>query len=536
MAVHLGRYELGEELGRGAMAFVYRGYDPRLQRELAIKMLRPEFAREESHRRNFLTEAHAAGQLAHPGIVTIYDVGDHDGRPFLAMELLRGPTLQERLDEQGWLGADQVVDIALQLAEALDYAHRHGVVHRDVKPENVVWLGAGRGIKLTDFGIARVRQAGARDDGGDIVGTPEFMAPEQIRGDPLDGRTDLYALGVLMYALLGHRKPFVGDSVRDTLTAIIEQPPPPLQPRDPNAPPALIDIITTLMAKRPADRYQTGAELAEDLRQVARELEREQPGGWRIPLSVRWPIAMGAIAAIAMALGTLAIYHQQRTAMTDVVFDYGGTLLETIAAESGEDLLLEDTTAVQATVDHMQRNRHMAYLSIADRHGEVVASTLPVEVGGAGHWLLEEPVRETDDGQRIYHRTAGDHEAFLFQGPIRYGGREIGQAALAMPTEPLDTALRTTLLALGALFLAVVGTVLTASYIMARRLAVPLRVLGNAIEQVTQGRFAYRIRLRRSDEIGGLFRAYNRMAEALQARVNSPGDDASNADKRDPPS
>lgn len=521
MTMRLGRYELGEEIGRGAMAIVHRAYDPRLERHIAIKMLRPEFAREERHRRYFLSEAHAAGRLTHAGIVTVHDVGDDDGHPFMAMELLSGTTLQRTLDRDGWLPAAEVVDIGLQLAEALDYAHEHGVVHRDIKPDNVVRMDDGLGIKLADFGIARVRQAAATESERDVVGTPNFMAPEQVRGEAVDGRADLYALGVLMYVALGGRTPFRRETIRETLTAILEEPAPVLQPRDPETPPALIDMISTLMAKRPADRYQTGAELAQDLRQVARDLEDRSAGGWRIPLRVRWPVAMGAVVAATMLVGALAVHHHQREAMRDIAFDYGATLVQTIGAESAEDLLLEDRVAVQAMVDGMLRNRHMAYLGITDRHGEIIASTLPAEIGGVGgRGPFAEPLRERADGLRIFRQTAGDSDAFLFEGPIEYGGRRIGEIALAMPAAPLNAALRTTLAAMVGLFAAVVLTALTASYIMARRLAVPLRLLGNALDQITRGGLAYRIRLSRRDEFGSVFMAYNRMAAHLQGKLS----------------
>ena len=519
-----GRYRLGEEIGRGAMAIVHRAHDPRLGRDIAIKVLRPEFARAARHRRMFLTEAHAAGRLAHPGIVTVHDVGDDAEQPFMAMELLAGSTLQEILDRDGWLPAAEVVDIGVQLAEALDYAHGHGVIHRDIKPDNVVRVDDGLGVRLTDFGIARVREVEHEFDDPEVIGTPNYMAPEQVRGEVVDGRTDLYALGVLMYALLAGRTPFERDSVQATLSAIVDDPRPTLEPRDPATPPALVDMIATLMAHRPADRYQSGAELAEDLRQVARELDQRWQPRFRLPLRLRWPLVLGVVVAVTMFIGAFAVHQQQRAAMTGVVVDYGTTLAQTIAAESAEDLLLEDRVAIQATVEDMQRNRHMAYLSITDRHGEVIASTLPAEIGGpSAQWLTADPLRADAGNPRVFEHTSGDQDTFLFRGPIEYDGRHIGQIALAMPVEPLNAALRTSLLAMGGLFAAVLLAVLVASYIMARRLAIPLRLVTNALDQVAQGRFSYRIRLRRLDEFGALFRAYNRMGEFLQSRGAASG-------------
>lgn len=520
----LGRYELREEIGQGAMAVVWRAFDPKLRRDIAIKVLRPEFASDPEQRAAFLTEAHAAAKLAHAGIVTVHDVGEaHDGTPFLAMELLAGATLQQVLDRRGSLPATEVVDIGLQLAEALEYAHRKGVVHRDVKPDNIVRMAEGLGVKLTDFGIARLRQPDSdaieSSASGGVVGTPNFMAPEQIRGAPIDGRADLYALGVVMYVLLSGQLPFERDTVRATLVAILDKDPPPLQPRDETAPAALCEIVATLMARNPGERYATGGDLAQDLRQVARELESREQTPIRIPLHVRWPLTMAATVALAMIVGGFAVHGQQRAAMTDVVVDYGSTLAENIATETAEDILLDDQAAVQARVEGMERNRHIDYLRVADRDGRVIASTRNGEVGesvagpeGASDLLGD------DAGVAAYRQADGEGDRFLFVAPVTYDQSRVGEIALAIPDRPLENALQTTLVALGALVLATLLTVLLAAHVLARRFSLPVRVLANALDQVRRGRLAYRIRLRRRDEFGALFHAYNRMAEALQRR------------------
>jgi len=521
-ASNLGRYELAEEIGRGAMAVVHRAFDPKLRRDIAIKILRPEFARVESRRRFFLTEAHAAGRLSHAGIVTVHDVGEDDGRPFMAMELLSGPTLQQILDRDGSLPVTDVVDIGLQLAEALDYAHRRGVIHRDIKPDNIVRMAEGQGVKLTDFGIARLRQPGGAavdDDAGQVVGTPNFMAPEQIRGYAIDGRADLYALGVVMFVLLDGRLPFERDTVRDTLTAILQERPPDIRPRDENTPDALVDMIRTLMDKDPEARYASGAELAQELRQVARELETHGKRRLRIPLQVRWPLTMAAAVGLAMVVAGAAMHWHQRAAMTGVVVDYGTTLAQNIATEAAENLLLDDRLAIQATIEDMERNRHMAYLRIADRDGRVVASTTDGEVGRPSPAPAAEADRLRAGPEMDVFREAGAAgERFLFVTPVTYGNRRVGELAMAVPDTPLANALRTTRVALALLVLATLLTVLLAAYILARRLRLPVRVLANALDQVRRGRLSYRIRLPRRDEFGTLFAAYNRMAEALQRR------------------
>lgn len=538
MTRYLGRYELGEEIGRGAMAIVHRAYDPRLQRTIAIKILRPEVASDAARRQYFLTEAHAAGRLAHAGIVTVHDVGEGDDSPFMAMELLAGPTLQEILDRSGRLPVTEVVDIGLQLAEALDYAHRRGVVHRDIKPDNIVRMHEGEGVKLTDFGIARLRETdrlAPAEQREDVIGTPNFMAPEQIRGEEIDGRADLYGLGVVMYVLLSGHLPFDRDEVLDTLTAILEEAPPPMSATDGATPPALVDMIRTLMAKDPAARYANGAELAQELRQLARELETRDQAGLRLPLHIRWPLAMAAAVGVSMILASIVVHWHQRTVMTDVVIDYGTTLAQNLATETAEDILLEDHAAIQATVADMERNRHMAYLRIGDRAGRVVASTDDGEVGADVPAPAEDAAMLADEpGGRVYRQPHGDGDRFLFVTPVSYGGQRVGELAMAVPDRPLVDALRTTQVALAALVVATVLTVLLAAYVLARRLGLPIRVLANALDQVRRGRLAYRIRLPRSDEFAMLFAAYNRMAESLQRRYPESAGEETRDDRSSP--
>lgn len=524
MAAHLGRYELGPEIGRGNMAVVHRAFDGRLQRQLALKILHPEFARDKRYRREFLTEAHAAGRLSHPGIMTIHDVGESDGRPFMAMELLEGRTLQQKLEEEGPLPAAEVLVIGIQLAEALDYAHEKGVIHRDVKADNIVVTGRDGRVKLTDFGIARLRQARSTAEPTDesIVGTPNYMAPEQVRGEAVDGRADLYALGVLMYRLFSGRLPFARRSTRDTLQAILRERPARLKPRDPETPAALRSVIGVLMSRAPADRYRTGAELAADLREILRDLEADQRLAPRVPLSIRWPVALGIAVALTLLVGTVAVHYHQRSVMTGLMFDFGRSMSAIIANEAAEDMLLGDYVAVQAMVQDMQGNRQMAYLRLVDRDGTVVVSSETDERGRAAESLFQgETLAERDGGERVARYEAGASERFLFQAPVVYQDRRIGSLALGVETEALQSALGTGLVAMGALAVTTLMAVLLGAYVLSRRLRLPLRVLGNALDRLAAGERGHRIRLRRRDEFGELFARYNLMAESLEASENA---------------
>ena len=255
-----GRYRVGSLIASGGMAQVWQGTDEVLQRQVAIKLLHPHLAADERFVTRFRHEAVAAARLAHPGIVSIYDTVSDDGVEAIVMELVVGRTLRARLDEPAPLDPWQAAGIAAQVADALDAAHRGGLVHRDVKPANVLLCGDGR-VKVADFGIAKAVADADLTQPGLMVGTAKYLAPEQVRGDPVDARTDIYSLGVLLYEMLCGRAPFAGDS--DTTTALARLHRDPLRPRQvrPGIPRALEDVVLRAMAREPADRYPSASDL-----------------------------------------------------------------------------------------------------------------------------------------------------------------------------------------------------------------------------------------------------------------------------------
>ena len=264
----LGRYRIEAELGRGAMGRVYLAHDPYLDRKIAIKTLKDDAADEMrlEMKTRFIREAKSAGHLNHPNIITLYDVDVAGEVAFIAMEYLEGRSLRQLMDAGAPLSHERIADIVAQIAEALDYAGRFGIVHRDVKPANI--MVSPRGLaKLMDFGLARVPSSQMTQK-GDILGSPKYMSPEQVREQPLDGRADLFSLGVVLYELLAHRTPFEGSEVTliDLMDRIVKQPVDRLSDRDPSLPAAFDDILARALAKDPADRFQRGREFAEALR------------------------------------------------------------------------------------------------------------------------------------------------------------------------------------------------------------------------------------------------------------------------------
>jgi serine/threonine protein kinase len=278
----LGRYEVVRELGKGAMGIVYLAKDPVIGRLVALKTIRISAHADDDEakefQQRFVREAQAAGILNHPAIVTVHDIGQDDtsGTSFIAMEYVEGSNLKEVLAQGRALSFDQIGDLIAQVADALDFAHSKGIVHRDVKPANVILIEGNR-AKITDFGIAKIASGAANlTTTGQFLGTPNYMAPEQIKGAPVDGRTDIFSLGICLYECLTRRKPFGGDSLTSISYKIVHEPFPPLHEINPTIPEGFEEVAARCLAKDPAKRYQRGRDLAAALRAVARG---ERPRG-----------------------------------------------------------------------------------------------------------------------------------------------------------------------------------------------------------------------------------------------------------------
>ncbi len=254
IGTQLGKYEILEEVGRGGMGAVYKGYDPALDRHVAVKVLAPHLVWEKEFVERFVREARAAARLKHPGIVTIHDVGQEAGWYYFVMEYLEGETLNAIVKQRGQIAPDDVVRILRPLAEALDYAHHRGLVHRDIKPGNIIVNPEGS-VTLTDFGIARAAQETRLTATGTIVGTPEYMSPEQVRGRTADARSDQYSLAVVAYEMLSGQVPFEAESTLALLHKVAYEPPPPICQAQPDLPKGIEAVLNKALAKEPGDRY-----------------------------------------------------------------------------------------------------------------------------------------------------------------------------------------------------------------------------------------------------------------------------------------
>lgn len=265
---YIGRYRVIERIGRGAMGAVYSATDEQMGRRVAVKLMLAAFEEDNELRERFYREARVTGQLAHRNIVTIFDLGEHDGRPFIVMELLEGLPLNEYLRSEVAPSLDTKLDLMVQVCDGLQNAHQAGVIHRDIKPSNLFVVDDGT-LKVLDFGVARLSSSNLTA-AGMLLGTPEYMSPEQARGQKMDARADVFSASGVFYFMLAGRPPFGSRDLRNVLHAIISQDPPPLA--DDQAPEALRRVLAKGLAKNPDERYQRCADLRADLDHVRRAL------------------------------------------------------------------------------------------------------------------------------------------------------------------------------------------------------------------------------------------------------------------------
>jgi len=321
----LGPYEVVAPLGTGGMGEVYRARDPRLSRDVAIKVLPAGLSQDPARLLRFEHEAKAVGALNHPHILAVHDVGRHGGMPYVVSELLEGQTLRERL-AGGALAPRKAIEIAAQISKGLAAAHEKGIVHRDLKPDNV-FVGRDGHVKILDFGLAKLTQPFKPEesgletqtratDPGTVMGTASYMSPEQVRGQAVDHRSDVFSLGAILYEMLAGRRAFKHDTSAETMAAILKEDPPDLTQTNPGLPPALERIVRHCLEKSPEERFASARDLAFDLFAVS---EASAP----LPAAARWrassPRLWGMAALLGMALvGALAFWLGRRTGPSPV--------------------------------------------------------------------------------------------------------------------------------------------------------------------------------------------------------------------------
>ncbi|MGB3626520.1 MAG: protein kinase [Henriciella sp.] len=541
----VGRYEIQARIGKGAMAEVYRAYDPKIGRVLAIKVLQQEYCEKPEYAERFIREARAAGALSHPNIVTIYDVGDASGVPYIAMELLAGETLENELLKREKFGIGAVIDIGQQLADALNYAHGMGIVHRDIKPSNIMLSQDGRTIKILDFGIARVAEGGhgKPSEGlmtqmGQVIGTPRYMSPEQALSREIDGRSDLFSVGTVLYELLTGRPAFNGNGIATLAVQITQQDPWPIN-TDPACPRGLDFIVMKLLEKKPERRFASGGTLLEALRREKDSYDAVNAEGKRKRMSLQLRLTLAA-CAISMAFlfvaGSFVVGHQNRT-MKQLAVTSGSSIASFVATNSAlyavENSSLpeaeQDWLPVQAFINTAAADPNVTDMRVVDRNGVVRASSDFSLLGTTSESFEAGEITESVDASSVKSEIGQEGEPlFRFAHPITYAGRNFGTVEIGMPKQELISAaghMRNMLIWLAILVVAMVGLL---SYVAVRSLMLPLRRLKSALRDVAAGKGDFLISHQRKDEFGELYDSFNAFAVSVHARHRTGADPAPN--------
>lgn len=518
-----GRYQILERIGRGGMATVFKAHDPTIGRDVAIKFLHASLCEGEDYRARFLQEARAAGGLSHPNIVIVHDVGEIEGRPYMAMELLSGTSLAEELEKAKTIPVRDAVVMGIQLARALDYAHSKGIVHRDIKPANIMRLSGSRTVKVTDFGIAHMdnsREDSLRTRAGDVLGTPQYMSPEQTRGERLDGRSDLFSAGIVLYQMIVGSRPFRGDSLVAVATKIANEPATPIEKSRTDVPNALRRTLDRCMAKSPAQRFQSGAELADALVKVLAEIDEEAQERNRpriVPLRVKWALMMATIVAVVMGISATLITQRQMAALMSQAIDYGASTARFMAAQNAALVLGEEWEAVEVIVEKIMKTGDYERITVADANGVVRAASDPRLVGQPYRSPATQPLGRRDQVEASRYLVNGD-PMIGFEVPITFQDQVAGRVALGIREEPLTQVARLSISLMTMLAVVTVLAVAVAMYFVANWFAKPIKLVRESMGEVAKGRFDHRINEQRKDEFGLLYAAFDEMSAALQER------------------
>ncbi|KXI28679.1 hypothetical protein AX660_16530 [Paraglaciecola hydrolytica] len=502
------------------MAKVYKAYDPQINRAVAFKVLKEDLCVDEEYLSRFLREAKAAGALSHSNIVTVYDVGKINKTPYMMMELLEGKDLGDVLKEKKKMSVAETLVIGLQLAKALNYAHQSGIVHRDIKPDNIIVLPDGESIKVADFGIARMNESEEvqKTHVGSVLGTPRYMSPEQALGEEIDGRSDLFSVGVILYEMLSGAKAFDAGNIGTLMTQITQLQPEPLQKLCPGLPAGLRQIISKLLQKKPDKRFQTGgalaAALAKELASV-REQEEEQRKHKYVPLKIRWSLYMSVIVAVIMLVSMTVVFTIQSRAMTSQAVDSGASFAKFIAIETAIPLLSEDWITLESFISEASSRDTFSYLIVTDRSGTIRGAS-DLSLVGQQYKLSEsaEHVLEKDDLTTTSIELANGNKVFNINAPILFQNTEVGHIILGLSQASLEQVKSITGWLMLGLALVTISSVFVVLFIFGALLAKPLKILNRALQSYAEGHHDTRISLSRNDEIGELFTSFNKMAAA----------------------
>jgi len=542
----IGRYEILQILGQGAMAIVYKAFDPYIDRTLAIKVLREERCIDSEYRMRFLREAKAAGNLSHPNIVTIYDIGEFESRPYIVMELLEGTPLDKLMDSGRKLSLSEIVIIGMQLAAALHYAHQNRVVHRDIKPSNIIFSVANNKsiqVKITDFGIAHITDSDLtqQTQTGAVLGTPYYISPEQVLGQKVDGRSDLFCLGVTLYHLFAGRRPFDGATFHTLLYQIATESPRPITLVCPDFPIQLSRIIDKLLEKNPDDRYATGNDLVDAFKAATDNINAKGPKRYK---AVVFPFALKSVIVTAIALflfsiiSVVFVQQKQQALFVKHLRDIGVGYSQLIAEQSAESVLRADWLGIELFVNQTSRHSHIKQLKIIDHQGIIRGDSTQKTIGRPFVRPSKDKTIVEKDDFKVYALTQAKPGYFYgikvptiimnalhlnteynFVSPIVYHKKDIGQVSLSLAPTILNDFIKNSLsmlmLIAGLVSLSAIFTV----YWLTARISAPNKLIKKYLDEIAVENYSMRITKQRKDEIGELYSAYNKMADELQKRA-----------------
>jgi len=382
---------------------------------------------------------------------------------------------------------------------------------------------------VMDFGIARMenKEATQQTQMGEVLGTPQYMSPEQVLGQPVDARSDLFSLGVILYQMITGQKPFEADTLGTLLFRIATENPKPIGDLAPTVPASLQRIIDRLLAKKPEKRYQNGQEVTDALIKALKEIEeaertRDMPR--IIPLRVRWSIAMALVVAATMVISGSVIYKRQYRLMFGQLIASGSSLVKFLAVESAVPVLSEDWVAIELFVTDVVARQDFAYLQVMDHKGIVRGSNERDHIGKPYQAPAEAAQLPEEGGVEIATLDAGGEPVVSFSAPILFQNREIGRVRLGIPQAPFREVVRTTVWMLAVLMAVTIAAAMGMTYLLGNLLARPIGILVRALDEIRDGNLDHRIVDQRNDEFGRLYVAFDQMADALQGK-----------DEEDPP-
>ena len=525
----IGRYQVERLLGSGAMADVYRAYDTKIHRVVAIKILQESNCNDSEYYHRFLKEANAAGILSHPNIVTVFDVGVHQDRPYIVMELMEGETLGQMLSSGQSFTIEQILDIFMQLTGALEYAHQNGIVHRDIKPDNILFSPDGETVKLTDFGIAHCEENhySEKTQFGMLLGTPRYMSPEQAAGEQLDGRSDLFSLGVILYELLTGEKAFKSPTITGLIVQVTSHPPELIDKLSSDVPRGVRHILRRLLEKEPSKRPSSGKEVVDVLRWEKEALvaQRAREQHKYVPLYVKWTLMISAILGVIMVVSLYAVLRIQSDALTEYAVDSGVSLAKFIATESSIPVLGEDWITLETLIAEASERNTFDSLAVADHKGIVRVAT---DLNMIGLPLAVPKTVEVVQRQKQLEVTKEALESgeivFNFTTPILFNNTAVGHIRLGLQQSALEEIKSLTLGMVFLVGLVILASVLVLLFFIGRLFAGQLRILQNAMKDFKAGSLDRRISNTRRDEIGELFHMFNNMADKIQERLHDSSD------------